>query len=301
MGQAILWGSLYASAAAVTRWSNAVTLGLARFGDYNLVRLFQLTTWLTLTAVLLTLLPTATTYVAAFASSWALTAVISVTMARRAYQSRPHSANSLPAGFWRYAGLTHIAGQNFIDAWRVDILVAGLLLSTSNVALLAIAASYAAQVRIVSIAVAPLLLVRTAASPQSHHTTGRLAAFGGASAVLAAAMAAAAPTLIPWVFGSPYSSAVILAQLYCLGAFLSAVRSMYSEVLRGEGRVITTLVAELLVGAALLLTVGISLALGQEGSLSIALGVIAAQGTGLAAVAVRHRPSVPLPRAEQAC
>lgn len=228
----------FAIANIVGRWSNALLIGKHRFNEANRNRLAQTLIWVLALWVCLLVDASADSYVIAFTISWVCQAVLAQwslrhdRTSRRALQGRPVS---MQRGFWRYALAAHLAAQNVFDAWRIEIVLGAFIFAESDLALLVIAGSYGAQVRILAIALGPIVNVRAAAGATKARMLAELRVFVPAIAGLGVVLGGLAFIAIPLLFGAQYTASVPMAVLYCVAAVASSVRSLLSDWLRGVG------------------------------------------------------------------
>jgi O-antigen/teichoic acid export membrane protein len=269
---------VFAIANTVGRFANAILLGRKCFAEVNFNRTVQGVAWLLVMALAMTSWPTPQGFVLAFATSW----VIQAAMAIRSLKHVTGRSGQMPStltksrAFWSYALPAHVAGQNVIDAWRLEIVLGVYLLSNESIAMLAIAGSYGAQVRIASIAVAPIVNVRAAEGGALRNSLARYVIFTG---VIGTILALAAPLLIPQVFGEQYGPAVLPAAMYCVAAVLSSLRSLVGEALRGRGRQYATVFVELVVAMSFL---SVYLVVHSPSVAAVAGMVLGAQAIGAA-------------------
>jgi antigen flippase len=208
--------------------------------------------------------------VACLAASIAIQTMVAVVLWRRERPARGRVRRQEAAELLRYGGAVLLSAVPFLLSAYLDVLVLAMLVDPAKVGLYAVAVSMSLLSQPISVAfgnVAMPLLARHAAASASDDVTGpapaaapharRTAALSVGASLLAGTvivglLSAAAPLLVPLLFGPRFERSIGLLWLLAPGAVLLGCNRVMDDVLRGLGRSLTVARCE---GVGALLTV----------------------------------------------
>jgi enterobacterial common antigen flippase len=186
-------------------------------------------------------------------------------------------------------GVKGMLGSSYpVETFRLDQLIVGLFLSTSDLGLYVVALSFINLPRIVSQSVGFVAYPQIAA--ERDKARQRLAIWRffwvttGITVVIVLGLELVLPTLVTLFFGSQFAAAVPVARVLLVAAILLSARRILSEVIKGAGNPAAGSIAELVSFAALLPAfvvftrslhlVGVGVALTASAALSLTLLII---------------------------
>jgi O-antigen/teichoic acid export membrane protein len=273
----------------------AVLQGRRRFGAFNLLRTLPALLYALATVALFV---TGAGTLASITAAWSLSSVVvgaaCVAMALRALgPAAPAERERPPAGLTGFALRGWLGSISPLETFRLDQLVVGLVVSPAALGLYVVGGSFANLPRFVAQSLGAVAFPSVAAEADQAAARRALwrwvAAGTGACAAVVAALAAACPVLVPLLFGQEFRPAVGLTQLLLAGAFLTGVRRVLADGLRGLGQPGAGTVAELATWAALVAS--LATLVPPFGVTGAAIGFALSAAAGLAVLATSLRPT----------
>lgn len=176
-----------------------------------------------------------------------------------------------------------------IEAFRLDVFLGAALLMPAGVGLYAAAAGLVNLPRFIAEALANVLFPRSAKGHVEMKQVARVLGYYSLAGLTAAlGLVAAAPTLLPLLFGEDFAAAVPLVLPLSVAAVLLGARRISQDVLRAAGRPELASMAEYLAWPVLALAAMLVSLRPTPLALALAYLAWATAGTMSAALALRH-------------
>jgi O-antigen/teichoic acid export membrane protein len=269
----------------------AVLQAERRFTSFNVLRVVPAAGYTCLViAAVLTHHTTVPVFMFGWMLSYAASGAAAVLLAARAVRGAlAESGVSVRAmsGF----GARGVVGQiSFTEAFRVDQLVAGLFLGAAPLGLYAVASSFTTLPMVIAVSIAMVEYAHVAGEPD--RATGRrtvaryLALTLLLSTTVVVAVELALPTLLPWLFGEDFASAVTAARILLLAGLARAVRRILSDGLRALGRPAAGSYAEVVSWVALAALLAVLAPLFGINGVATAVAISAFIGSAFLAIAL---------------
>jgi O-antigen/teichoic acid export membrane protein len=272
----------------------AVLQGRRRFGAFNLLRTLPALLYAGATLILFV---TGAGSLASITAAWSLSSIlvgaVCVVLALRALgpPERDLGDGSPPARLAGFALRGWFGSMSPLETFRLDQLVVGLVVSPAALGLYVVGGSFANLPRFVAQSLGSVAFPSVAAEPDQAAARRALWRWVGAGtaacAAVVAVLAAACPVLLPLLFGEAFRPAVVITQLLLVGAFLTGVRRVLADGLRGLGQPGAGTVAELATWAALVAALAVLVP--PFGVTGAAFGFVLSSAAGLAVLAASPR------------
>jgi O-antigen/teichoic acid export membrane protein len=222
-------------------YGSAVLQAERRFTSFNVLRVLPAAAYTSfVVAAVLADRTTVPMFTFGWVLSYAASGAAAVFLAARAVRGAGHESRVSVremAGF----GVRGLVGQiSFTETFRVDQLVAGLVLGAAPLGLYAVATSFTTLPMVIALSIAMVEYAHVAG--ENDRTAGKrtVARYLTLTLVLCStvvvAVELALPTLLPWLFGDDFASAVTAARILLLAGLARAARRILSDGLRALGR-----------------------------------------------------------------
>lgn len=234
-----------AAATLVQMYALAAFQGLRQFTAYNVFRLLPVMSYAAAAGIVVV---ASFRSLVAITTAWTLSTVgcaaISAIVVRRrvaalAPDSEPANHSVIRSRMARFGATALIGSSSPVETLRVDQAGVGLFLTPADLGLYATAISLTNFPKFIGQSIGAVAYPYVAARPTPREATQFLWRFtAGATAVcglITAILELAMPFLLPFFFGQEFESAVAVAQVLLLGAFLTSVRRVLGDSARGIG------------------------------------------------------------------
>ena len=275
----------------------AVLQGLRRYKAFNALRLCPVVLYAGSACILFVIdagtLPVLAT---CYTASWLLAAVVTLGIAIRSSTGQgPDCSTPSIARLVRFGTRSVLGSASPSDGSGIDQVVVGLFLSTRDLGLYVVAASFMNLSRLVTYSMGLVAYPNIAArrdAKDADRAVWKFGAVGAAAALLIiVGLELSVGHLVVIFFGPGFAAADGVARLLLLAAFFFGVRRVLSDAARGAGKPMVGTVAEVTSWAVLVPSIAVLAPLLQLQGVASAL-IVASAASVVAAIYVVRRPAL---------
>jgi PST family polysaccharide transporter len=279
-------------------YGQAILQGRQSFRLFNVVRLLPAASYAVLVVAAFA---GGVRSLAAFTAIWSSTAVacglVAVVLSLRGAGHDPADAEPRALVSFGLRGLLGSASP--IESFQLDQIIVAAALSSRDLGLYVVGAGFTSLPRLVAQSVGMVAYPDIAAQEDAEARASRLRSYSwltaGLSLIVVAALAVAAPTIVPLFFGSAFRPAAPIAQLLLVSSLFLAVRRVVIDGARGLGRAGLGTAAEIVFLVVLVPLLALFVPRWHTQGVAAALAVAGAASLG-AALAFLRWPQLRIPR-----